>query len=39
MNLLKKKGKEQIIITEIPFEVNKQACVAKIEGLRIDKKG
>ena len=34
----KEKGKEQIIITEIPFEVNKQACVAKIEGLRIDKK-
>ena len=29
---------KQIIITEIPFEVNKQACVAKIEGLRIDKK-
>lgn len=35
---VKEKGKEQIIITEIPFEVNKQACVAKIEGLRIDKK-
>ena len=35
---VKDKGKEQIIITEIPFEVNKQACVAKIEGLRIDKK-
>ena len=35
---VKEKGKEQIIITEIPFEVNKQACVAKIESLRIDKK-
>ena len=35
---VKEKGKEQIIITEIPFEVNKQACVVKIEGLRIDKK-
>lgn len=35
---VKEKGKEQIIITEIPFEVNKQACVAKIEDLRIDKK-
>ena len=35
---VKEKGKEQIIITEIPFEVNKQACVAKIEALRIDKK-
>ena len=34
----KEKGKEQIIITEIPFEVNKQALVTKIEGLRIDKK-
>jgi len=35
---VKEKGKEQIIITEIPFEVNKQVCVAKIEALRIDKK-
>ena len=35
---VKEKGKEQIIISEIPFEVNKQVCVAKIEGLRIDKK-
>lgn len=34
----REKGKDQIIITEIPFEVNKQAMVAKIEGLRIDKK-
>ena len=36
--VVKEKGKEQIIITEIPFEVNKQATVAKIESLRIDKK-
>ena len=35
---VKEKGKEQIIITEIPFEINKQVCVAKIEALRIDKK-
>lgn len=35
---VKEKGKKQIIITEIPFEVNKQATVAKIESLRIDKK-
>ncbi len=34
----KEKGKEQIVITEIPFEVNKQQMVAKMEGLRIDKK-
>ena len=37
-DFVKEKGKEQIIITEIPFEVNKQATVAKIESLRIDKK-
>ena len=35
---VKEKGKEQIIITEIPFDINKQATVAKIESLRIDKK-
>lgn len=34
----KEKGKEQIIITEIPFDVNKQNLVSKIEGIRIDKK-
>ena len=34
----KEKGKEQIIITEIPFEVNKALLVQKIDGLRIDKK-
>ncbi len=34
----KEKGKNQIIIDEIPFEVNKQQLVAKIDSLRIDKK-
>ena len=34
----KEKGKEQIIISEIPFEVNKQNLVTKIEGIRIDKR-
>nr|MBP3258671.1 DNA topoisomerase IV subunit A [Bacilli bacterium] len=32
------KGKEQIIITEIPFDVNKAMLVAKIDSIRIDKK-
>ena len=34
----KEKGKEQIIITEIPFEVNKAVLVNKIDTIRIDKK-
>ncbi len=34
----KEKNKEQIIVTEIPYEVNKASLVAKIDGLRIDKK-
>lgn len=34
----KTSGKEQIIITEIPFEVNKASLVNKIDGIRIDKK-
>ena len=34
----KEKGKEQIIISEIPFEVNKALLVQKIDALRIDKK-
>ncbi len=34
----KEKGKNQIIIDEVPFEVNKQQLVAKIDSLRIDKK-
>ena len=36
--VVKTKGKEQIIITEIPFEVNKAMIVAKIDAIRIDKK-
>lgn len=35
---VKTKGKEQIIITEIPFEVNKSLLVKKIDDIRIDKK-
>ncbi len=35
---VKEKGKEQIIITEIPFDVNKAMLVAKIDSIRIDKK-
>ena len=35
---VKEKGKEQIIVTEIPFEVNKAALVSKIDAIRIDKK-
>lgn len=34
----KEKGKEQIIISEIPFEVNKAGMVNKIDAIRIDKK-
>ena len=34
----KEKNKEQIIITEIPFEVNKAMLVKKIDDIRIDKK-
>ncbi len=34
----KNKGKEQIIITEIPYEINKANLVAKMDGIRIDKK-
>ncbi len=34
----KNKGKEQIIISEIPFEVNKQVLVQKIDNIRIEKK-
>lgn len=32
------KGKKQIIITEIPFDVNKSNLVKKIDDIRIDKK-
>lgn len=34
----KEKGKEKIVIDEIPFEVNKQQLVRKIDEIRIDKK-
>ena len=34
----KNKGKDQIVVTEIPFEVNKQLLVKKIDDIRIDKK-
>lgn len=34
----KTKGKDQIIISEIPFEVNKQQLVKKIDDIRYDKK-
>ncbi|MDD4706471.1 MAG: DNA topoisomerase IV subunit A [Bacilli bacterium] len=35
---IKNKGKNQIIITEIPFEVNKALLVKKIDDIRLDKK-
>ena len=36
--VVKNKGKEQIIITEIPFDVNKATLVKKMDDIRIDKK-
>ncbi len=36
--IVKNKGKEQIIITEIPFDVNKALLVKKMDDIRIDKK-
>ena len=36
--LQKNKGKTQIVITEIPFDVNKANLVKKIDDIRIDKK-
>ncbi len=35
---VKTKGKDQIVISEIPYEVNKGALVKKIDDIRIDKK-
>lgn len=35
---VREKGKDKIVINEIPFEVNKQQLVEKIDGIRIDKK-
>ena len=37
-DIVNSKGKNQIIITEIPFDVNKAALVKKIDEIRIDKK-
>lgn len=34
----KEKGKNQIVITEIPYEVNKASLVKKMNDIRIDKK-
>ena len=34
----KEKGKEQIVIDEIPFDVNKAMLVQKMDAIRIDKK-
>ena len=34
----KNKGKDQIVVSEIPFEVNKQQLVNKIDNIRLDKK-
>ena len=35
---VKEKGKTKIVITEIPYDVNKAMLVNKIDGFRIDKK-
>lgn len=35
---VKEKGKEKIVIDEIPFDVNKQHLVEKIDEIRLDKK-
>ncbi len=37
-DIVKEKGKVKIVITEIPFDVNKAILVNKIDGIRIDKK-
>lgn len=37
-NFIKEKGKEQIIINEIPFDVNKAMLVKRISDLSLDKK-
>ncbi len=36
--IAKEKGKQQIVITEVPYEVNKSLLVKKINDIRIDKK-
>ena len=35
---VKTKGKEQIIVSEIPFDLNKQLLVKKIDDIRLEKK-
>ncbi len=35
---IKNKGRDQILISEIPFEVNKQQLVKKIDDIRIERK-
>ncbi|MCM1053145.1 MAG: DNA topoisomerase IV subunit A [Ruminococcus sp.] len=36
--IVKEKGKAKIVVTEIPYDVNKAMLVNKIDGIRIDKK-
>ena len=36
--IVKEKGKEKIVITELPFDVNKAILVNKIDAIRIDRK-
>ena len=36
--IVKEKGKEKIVISEIPFDVNKALLVNRIDAIRIDKK-
>ena len=38
IEIIKEKGKHTILVTEIPFEVNKANLVRKIDEIRIDKK-
>ncbi|MDD3187261.1 MAG: DNA topoisomerase IV subunit A [Bacilli bacterium] len=38
VEFVKSKGKDQIFVSEIPYEVNKQALVKKINDIKIDKK-
>ncbi|MFI3260420.1 MAG: DNA topoisomerase IV subunit A [bacterium] len=38
VEIVKNKGKDQIVVTEIPYEVNKAVLVSKIDAIRIDKK-
>ena len=38
LEVVKEKGKQQIVVSEIPFEVNKASMVKKIDDIRIDKK-